>query len=153
MDQWQRLFTYLTGTIVIGLLLIILTHKFLRFVNEPGLTGHFVLLAYGFIYFNLGYGINRRFTMKSYKPPAVNYLMSFLITVPTMLWIFTKDEELGGSLILFTLTILFGVLLGTYAGIKKGIAKREVLIRQMYEEQEKGLPEDLKRPHDKLSKN
>mgnify|MGYP001474741896 CR=1 FL=1 len=153
MNHWQRLFTYLTGAIVIGLLLIILTHGLLHYVNKPDLTGYIALLAYGIVYLNLGYGVNRRFVLKSDAHPAVNYLMSFLMTVPTMLWIFTKDEGLGNSLFLFTATILFAVFLGTYVGIQRGITKRKALIRQMYKEEGRELPEDLKRPHDDLSKN
>ena len=153
MDHWQRLFTYVTGSIVIGLLLIILTNSYLHYVNEQGSTGYIALFAFGFVYLNLGYGVNRRFIMKSPSRTTVSYVMSFLMVVPTLLWIFTKDEGLGESILVFTLTIMFAVFLGTFFGIKGGLSKREAYLRQMEQEVEPDLPDDLKRPHDDLNQN
>lgn len=153
MDNWQRLFTYVTGSIVIGLLLIILTHSFLHHTDAQGATGYITLLAYGLVYLNLGYGINRRFALKSNAHPFVHYLMAFLMAAPTLLWIFTKDEGLGDSILVFALTIVFAVFLGTYFGIQKGLEKREAYLRKVYEEREREIPDDIKRAHDDLNKN
>lgn len=153
LDHWQRVFAYITGALVIGLLLIVFTHSFLKYVSVPGSTGYVVLLAYGFVFLNLGYGINRRFALKAERIPALHYTLSFLIVAPTLLWIFTKDEGLGNQLVVFTATILFAVFLGTYYGIKKGSSRRNTYLRQIYEEQERDMPDDLKRPHDDLNKN
>lgn len=152
-DHWQRLFAYTTGSIVIGLLLIVFTHSLLQYVNAEGATGYVALMAYGFVYLNLGYGLNRRFALKAKRIPALHYTLSFLMAVPTLLWIFTKDEGLGDQLFIFTVTILFAVFLGTYFGIKRGSLKRSEYLGRIREEQEEKMPDDLKRPHDDLSKN
>lgn len=153
MDHWQRLFAYTTGAIVIGLMLIVFTNGLLFYVNTPGSTGYIALLAYGFVFLNLGYGINRRFSLKANRAPAINYTLSLLTTVPTLIWIHTKDAGLGNSLMLFTATILFSVLLGTYFGIKKGNARRADYLKQVQDELQDSTPEELKRPHDELNKN
>ncbi len=153
MDHWQRLFAYITGTIVIGLMVIVFTNSFLQYVNAEGSTGYLSLLAYGLVFLNLGYGVSRRFTLKSARPPALSYLMAFLMAAPTLFWIFTKDEGLGNSFFVFIATILFAVFLGSYYGQKKGASRREEYLRKVYEEHGQDLPDNLKRPHDDLSKN
>lgn len=153
MDHWQRVFAYTTGALVIGLLLIVFTNSFLVYVSEPGSTGYMVLLAYGFVFLNLGYGVNRRFALKSERVPALHYTLALLMVAPTLLWIYTKDTGLGSQQFVFTATIIFAACLGTYYGIKKGKSKRNAYLRQIYEEQGRDLPEDLKRPHDELNKN
>lgn len=153
LDHWQRVFAYTTGALVIGLLLIVFTNSFLVYVNEPGSTGYLVLLAYGFVFLNLGYGVNRRFALKSDRIPVLHYTLALLMVAPTLLWIFTKDTGLENQLFVFTATIIFAVCLGTYYGIKRGTAKRNAYLRQIYEEQERDLPDNLKRPHDDLNKN
>lgn len=152
MNYWQRIAAYLTGCIVIGLGLVIFTHSFFRYAAAPGATGYLTLFGFGLVYLNLGFAINRRFMLKSDPSPALNYLFSFMILVPTLLWIFTKDEGLGDSLITFALTIGFAAFLGTYFGIRRGIARRQHYWenRSEYEEE---IADDLKRPHDDLSKN
>jgi uncharacterized membrane protein YfcA len=79
--------------------------------------------------------------------------MSFLIAAPTVLWIFTKDEGLGDSLLTFTATILFAVFLGAYFGIRRGRVKRADYLKKYFEENEDQLPDDLKRQHEDLSNN
>lgn len=153
MDHWQRVFAYTTGALVIGLLIIIFTNSFLVYVSEPGSTGYLVLLAYGFVFLNLGFGVNRRFALKSERVPALHYLLAFLMVVPTLVWIYTKDTGLANQQFVFTATIVFAVFLGTYYGIKKGSARRNSYLRQIYQERDREMPDDLKRPHDDLNKN
>lgn len=154
MDHWQRVFAYTTGAIVIGLMLIVFTHGFLVYINAEGSTGYITLLAYGFVFLNLGYGINRRFSLKANRAPAINYTLSLLTTIPTLLWIYTKDEGLGESITLFSITIIFSALLGTFFGMKKGNARRADYLKQIEEElQDEATPDEMKRPHDELNKN
>lgn len=153
MDHWQRVFAYTTGALVIGLLLIVFTNSFLVYVSEPGSTGYVVLLAYGFVFLNLGYGVNRRFALKSDRIPALHYTLALLMVAPTLVWIYTKDTGLGSQQFVFTATIIFAVMLGTYYGIKKGSARRNAYLRQIYKDREREMPDDLKRPHDDLNKN
>ena len=153
MDLWQRVVAYVSACLVFGLALVVFMHSFFELANEPGSTGYITLFAFGLIYLNLGFAINRRFMLKSNRSPAINYSFSFLLVAPTLLWIFTKDEGLGDSLITFALTIIFAAFLGTYFGIRRGRAKRDDYLRKYYEEHEEEMPEELKRPHDHLSKN
>lgn len=153
MDHWQRVFAYTTGALVIGLLLIVFTNSFLVYVSEPGSTGYLVLLAYGFVFLNLGYGVNRRFALKSDRIPALHYSLALLMVAPTLIWIYTKDTGLGSQQFVFTTTIIFAVMLGTYFGIKKGTARRNTYLRQIYKERDREMPDELKRPHDDLNKN
>jgi len=153
MDHWQRVFAYTTGALVIGLLIIVFTNSFLVYVSEPGSTGYLVLLAYGFVFLNLGYGVNRRFALKSDRIPALHYLLALLMVAPTLGWVYSKDTGLGSQQFVFTATIVFAVFLGTYYGIKKGSARRNAYLRQIFKDREREIPEDLKRPHDDLNKN
>lgn len=153
LDHWQRVFAYTTGALVIGLLIIVFTNSFLAYVNTPGTTGYLTLLAYGFIFLNLGFGVNRRFALKAERIPALHYTLAALMVAPTLIWIYTKDAGLENQLFVFTATIIFAVFLGTFYGIKRGSAKRNSYLRKIYEEQDREMPDELKRPHDDLSKN
>ena len=153
MDHWQRVFAYTTGALVIGLLIIVFTNSFLVYVSEPGSTGYLVLLAYGFVFLNLGYGVNRRFALKSDRIPALHYILALLMVAPTLGWVYSKDTGLGSQQFVFTATIVFAVFLGTYYGIKKGSARRNAYLRQIFKDREREMPDDLKRPHDDLNKN
>jgi len=153
MDHWQRVFAYTTGALVIGLLIIVFTNSFLVYVSEPGSTGYLVLLAYGFVFLNLGYGVNRRFALKSDRIPALHYVLALLMVAPTLGWVYSKDTGLGSQQFVFTATIVFAVFLGTYYGIMKGSARRNAYLRQIFKDREREMPDDLKRPHDDLNKN
>lgn len=152
MNNWQRVLAYSTGSLALGLLLIIAGSSWIRFTGMEGTTGYLVLLAYGFVYLNLGFGVSRRYSMKTRFPRPENYLFTTLLAVPTLVWIYTKDEGLDQTtILLFASTILFGLWLGTYYGIRRGLARRQKLLEQLQDEQ--NLPDDLKRPHDSIHKN
>lgn len=152
MNHWQRNSAYITGSVVIGLLLILLTNSYIRFVAQEGWTGYLVLLAFGLVYLNLGFGISRRFVIKARNADYICYLMSLLIVIPTLFWVFTKETGLGAANIYFVFTVLFSPLLGAYFGIRRGKVKRAEYIQRLHEE-EREMPDQLKRPHDDLKKN
>ena len=133
LDHWQRVFAYTTGAIVIGLLLIVFTNSFLPYVGSEGTTGYVTLLAYGFIFLNLGFGVNRRYALKAERQPMLHYTFALLMVAPTLFWIYSKDTGMGDQRLVFTLTILFAVILGTFFGIKRGSSKREAYLRQVRE--------------------
>lgn len=153
MNHWQRTAAYLTGCLVIGLAIVVFTNGFFSFANAPGTTGYLTLFGFGLVFLNLCFAINRRFVLKSDQNPSLNYLFSFVMLAPTLLWVFTKDEGLGESLITFVLTIGFAAFLGTYFGIRRGIARRPRYWETRSEYEEDDTPEELKRPHDNLNKN
>lgn len=152
MINWQRVFAFVTGAIVFGLLLIIISNSYIQYVAHEGMTGYLFLLGFGLIFLNLNFGISRRFTIKALDRDWVCYLMAFLTILPTVFWVYTKDVGLGEAETLFVLTVIFSAFLGTYFGIRRGIVKREQYINQLEEDQQ-DLPESLKRPHDNLSQN
>jgi drug/metabolite transporter (DMT)-like permease len=152
MTNWQRIFAFVTGAIVFGLLLIIISHSYIQYVAHKGMTGYLFLFGFGLIFLNLNFGISRRFTMKALNLDWVCYLMAFLTILPTVFWVYTKDVGLGEAQLFFVLTVLFSAFLGTYFGIRRGIAKRQYYIEQLRKDKQ-DLPDSLKRPHDDLSQN
>lgn len=152
MTNWQRVFAFVTGAIVFGLLLIIISNSYIQYVAYESTTGYLFLLGFGLIYLNLNFGISRRFTIKALDLNWVSYLMAFLTILPTIFWVYTKDVGLGNAQLLFVLTVIFSALLGTYFGIRRGIVKRQQYIQQLRDD-EQDLPDSLKHPHDNLSQN
>lgn len=152
MTNWQRIFAFVTGAIVFGLLLIIISNSYIQYVAYEGTTGYLFLLGFGLVFLNLNFGISRRFTIKALNLDWVCYMMAMLTILPTVFWVYTKDVGLGEAEFLFVLTIIFSAFLGTYFGIRRGIVKRQQYIQQLRED-EQDLPESLKRPHDNLRQN
>lgn len=153
MHNWHRIFAYVTGAIVFGLLLILISHNFIQYVAREGATGYLFLLGFGLIFLNLNFGISRRFVIKTAKGNWVCYLMAFLTFLPSVFWVYTKDMGLGDTESVFIMTVVFAAFLGSYFGIRRGSVKREQYIRQITEEEKRDLPDELKRPHDDLNKN
>lgn len=152
MTNWQRVFAFVTGAIVFGLLLILISNSYIQYVAREGWTGYLFSFGFGLIFLNLNFGISRRFTMKALNLDWICYLMGFLTILPTIFWVYTKDVGLGDAHLMFVLTVLFSTFLGTYFGIRRGLAKRQKYINQLHEDEQE-LPDSLKRPHDNLSQN
>jgi hypothetical protein len=152
MNNWQRVFAFVTGAFALGLLLIILSNSYIQYVTKPGVTGYLFLFGFGLIYLNLNFGLSRRFVIKAFQMDWVPYLMAFLTILPTLFWIYTKDVGLDEAQIIFGGTAVFASFLGSYFGIRRGSIKREKYIQQLREDEQE-LPDELKRPHDELSKN
>lgn len=152
MTNWQRIFAFVTGSIVFGLLLILISNSYIQYVAKPGSTGYLFLFGFGLIFLNINFGTSRRFTIKAINMDWVCYLMATLTIVPTVFWVYTKDVGLGEAELLFVLTVIFSAFLGSYFGIRRGMAKREKYIQRLRDDEQE-LPESLKRPHDKLNKN
>lgn len=153
MESWHRYFAYITGSLVIGLLIILFTNSFFAYVNNPGWIGYVALTGYGLIFINICYVLARRFTKKLEYASPVSYLMATLVILPTLLWIYTKETPLGESRTIFTLTLLIAAYLGTFYGIRAGSRKRVDYLEELREKNEGELPDDLRRPHDDMSRN
>lgn len=152
MTNWQRIFAFVTGAFVFGLLLIIVSNGYLQYVAYEGISGYLVLLGFGLVYLNLNFGISRRFTIKAIDLDWVSYLMAALTILPTIFWVYTKDVGLGQMQLLFVLVTIFSAFLGAYFGIRRGLIKRQKYIQRLRED-DRELPDSLKRPHDHLSQN
>jgi drug/metabolite transporter (DMT)-like permease len=152
MTNWQRIFAFVTGAIVFGLLLIIISHSYIQYVAHEGTTGYLFLFGFGLIFLNLNFGFSRRFCMKARNLDWVCYLMGFLSFLPTVFWVYTKDVGLGEAQLLFVLTVIFSAFLGTYFGIRRGKVKQAQYIERLRDDKQ-DLPDSLKRPHDDLKQN
>jgi len=152
MNNWQRTFAFISGSLVLGLLFIVISHSFIHHAGREGTAGYLFLLGFGLVYLNLNFGISRRFVIKAVDLNWVCYLMAVLTVTPTIFWVYTKDTGLGQSELEFILVTIFSAFLGMYYGIRRGLAKRALYIRQLREDEQE-LPDSLKRPHDDLSRN
>jgi hypothetical protein len=152
MNNWQRIFAYTSGALVLGLVLIIISHNFIRHVAREGTSGLLFLLGFGLVFLNLNFGASRRFVIKAKHLDWACYLMAVLTIAPTIFWVYTKDVGLGDSQFLFVIVVAFSALLGTYFGIRRGSVKRAKYIQRLKEE-ERELPVSLRRPHDDLQPN
>jgi drug/metabolite transporter (DMT)-like permease len=152
MINWQRTFAFVSGSIVFGLAIILLSHNFIQYVANEGTTGYLFLFGFGLAYLNLNFGFSRRFMMKAMNVSWICYLMAFFTILPTIFWIYTKDVGLGEAQLLFALTTIFSAFLGAYFGIRRGVVKRAKYIEQLRDDDQE-LPNSLKRPHDDLNIN
>ncbi|HLR25176.1 MAG TPA: hypothetical protein VK112_04870 [Fodinibius sp.] len=153
MNSWQRIFAFISGSLVFGLLIILLSNNYIQYVTEPGTAGYFFLIGFGLVFLNLNFGASRRFVIKAPNAIWVCYLMTILTIAPALFWIYTKDVGLANMETLFVVIIIFSALLGTYFGIRRGRVKRQKYLRRLQEEQEQPMPDELQRPHDELSNN
>lgn len=143
MNNWQRIFAYISASLVLGMALIILTNSFLQYVSQEGTTGYLFLIGFGLVYLNINFGISRRFVMKAIRLDLVCYLMTILTIAPTLFWVFTKNTGLGETQLEFVIATVFSAFLGTYFGIRRGTVKREQYLRQLQEEGEE-IPDSLR---------
>ncbi len=150
--NWQRTFAFVTGSIVFGLAIILLSNSYIQYVAYEGLTGYLFLFGFGLIFLNLNFGFSSRFMRKEMNASGFSYLMAFFTILPTLFWVFTKDVGLGEAELIFVMTATFSAFLGSYFGIRRGVVKRAEFIQQLREEEE-DLPNSLKRPHDDLNIN
>lgn len=150
--NWQRTFAFVTGSIVFGLAIILLSNSYIQYVAHEGTTGYLFLFGFGLVYLNLNLGMSRRFMMKAMNVSWICYLMAIFTILPTLFWVYTKDVGLGELQLIFVMTVIFSAFLGTYFGIRRGVVKRAQYIARLRED-EQDLPDSLKRPHDDLSIN
>ncbi|NGP89147.1 hypothetical protein [Fodinibius halophilus] len=152
MINWQRTFAFVTGSIVFGLAIILVSNSYIQYVAAEGSTGYLFLFGFGLVYLNLNFGFSRRFMMKAFNINWICYLMAFFTILPTIFWVYTKDVGLAETELVFVLTTIFSAFLGAYFGIRRGVVKRAKYIQRLREEKEE-LPDSLKRPHDDLNIN
>ncbi|HET6527466.1 MAG TPA: hypothetical protein VFG39_01825 [Balneolaceae bacterium] len=153
MHNWQRIFAYVTGSVVFGLLLILLSRNYLQYINRGGQTAFLFLLGFGLVFLNLNFGISRRFVLKAPHSKWACWVMAFITFLPTLFWVYTKYVGLEEWKSLFVGVVVCSAFLGSYLGIWRGGVKREKYIRRLREEEKGDLPDELKRPHDDLNKN
>jgi hypothetical protein len=150
--NYYRIFAYYSASLVLGLAAIVLTIPFISYVEWAGWVGYGALAGYAFVYFNLCFGLARRFVTKAYHHEYLVVGIAALMLVPPVLWTSLKDVGLTNSQPLFLFALALGVVLGAWAGHAAGLRRRARLIEQAKAEGQ-DLPEELRRPHDSISKN
>lgn len=150
--NWQRTFAFITGSLVFGLAIIVFSHNYIQYVAYQGAVGYLSLFGFGLVFLSLNLGFSRRFMTKAMNVSWVCYLMAFFTILPTIFWVYTKNVGLAEAELLFVLTVIFSAFLGSYYGIRRGVVKRAQYIQSLRDE-DRDLPDSLKRPHDDLNIN
>ena len=156
MDNLPRLIFYISGILLLSSGFTLLSTEFMVKMNDPGIVGIIFLLGYGLVYMNITFISSRRFMRRLDGSSNIPYIFGGIISLPPIVWIHIYDSGLyGASFWLFIFVVLFGAALGAWfghsAGLKAQAAFKESM-RKYFEEDEK-VPDDLRRPHDKLNKN
>ncbi|MGM0587305.1 MAG: hypothetical protein ACQETE_02720 [Bacteroidota bacterium] len=150
--NYYRIFAYFTASLVLGLGAIVLTIPFIEYVEWSGWVGYGTLAGYAFVYFNLSFGLSRRFTTKAYHHEFWVVGIALLMLVPPVLWTSLKDVGLVDRQTLFLFSLALGVILGCWAGYAAGFRRRAKLIERARNEGQE-LPEELRRSHQSISHN
>lgn len=140
--NWQRVFAFVTGSIVFGLAIILVSHSYIQYSAYEGSTGYLFLFGFGLVYLNINFGVSRRFMIKAINASWVCYLMALVTIAPTLFWVYTKDVGLGEQQIIFVMTVIFSAFLGAYFGIRRGVVKRAQYIEKLREEGE-DIPDSI----------
>jgi membrane protein DedA with SNARE-associated domain len=150
--KYYRIFAYYSASLVLGLGAVVLTIPFIEYVEWTGWVGYGALAGYAFVYFNLSFGLSRRFTTKAYHHEYLVIGIAALMMIPPTLWTSLKDVGLVSRQPLFLFCLALGVILGCWAGYASGLRRRARLIEQAQREGQE-LPEELRRSHEKISHN
>jgi len=137
MQDAARFFAYSTWAIMVSVAIILFTHGFLDYVAEPGWVGTIVLLAFGFLYLNLAYAAVKRYIRKVPVPTNTHWLLTFLISLPPVIWIIASAEQLQTTDLLLLLVIALSCGLGAFYGNRAGIKARYEYIQALKEYREK----------------
>lgn len=150
--NYYRIFAYFSAALVLGLAAIVLTIPFIAYVEWEGWVGYGALIGYAFVFFNLSFGLSRRFATKAYNHEYMVFGIATLMMIPPILWTSFKDVGLYSRQPLFLFCLALGVALGAWAGRSSGLSRRAKLIEQARKEGQE-LPEELRRSHEKMSRN
>lgn len=157
MDNLPRFSFYASGVPIVSAGFTLLATDFFSHIGDPSWVGTAFLLGYGLIYMNIVFVLSRRFMRRLNGPSKVPYLFAVLTGLIPAAWIFIYDAGLTQGLqIMFAAVMIIACFLGAYFGHKAGLKAQAKFQQQLLEYLKKTgehLPDDLKRPHDNLSKN
>jgi putative effector of murein hydrolase LrgA (UPF0299 family) len=143
MQDLPRFFAYSTWAVMISLAIILFTFRFLNLVAEPGLTGTFVLLGFGFLYLNLTFAAVKRYIRKVPAPTNRHILLAILVFLPPSIWIYVSSDLITSTEILILVVLALSCLLGMFYGNRAGIKARYEYIQALKEYRKKhGLEEE-----------
>lgn len=131
MQDGARFFAYATWTMMISLAIIMFTNRFLEFVLEPGWVGILILLAFGFIYFNLTYAAIKRYIRKVPSPTNWHIGLGVIIYLPPAAWIISFSDRYDNHSIMILLVVALGCIIGTMVGNKAGIKARFEYVQKL----------------------
>jgi len=137
MKDGARFFAYATWTVMISLAIILFTNRFLEFINEPGIIGTLVLLAFGFLYLNLTYAAVKRYIRKVPFPTNLHMALAALVFLPPAVWIIVFSDAITTTEILILFVLALSCILGMVYGNRAGIKARYEYIQALKEYQSK----------------
>lgn len=155
MDNKPRFIFYLSGVFLLSVAITLFTSEFLSKVNDPSFTGMLFLLGFGLIYMNLIFATSRRFMRRLDGASISPYILGAAVALPPVIWVNVYEAGLGSMFWLYIATIIIACGAGAFFGHRSGLKAQIVFQKnlQEYLNQDEKVPEDLKRPHDKINKN
>ena len=151
MDNGPRIFAYTTTVTVVALAVVVLTEKFLTFIDAYGWQKWAAIAAYALVYFNLSISFNRRFIAKAPDGGPLAYMLGGIFVIPPGVWMFLRDIGAFPNRMLFLLIALLACLLGAHWGIKLGLKTRTKYATGHGRQQD--VPQDLHNAHKRINKN
>lgn len=133
MQDKARFFAYATWVTTISLGIILFTHNFFQLMDESITVKIVVLLAFGFLYFNLTYAAIKRYIRKVPAPTNLHMAIALLIFIPPAGWLLILDSPFTQNDLLLMAFLLLGSILGTIYGNRSGIKARYEFIQKLKE--------------------
>jgi uncharacterized membrane protein YoaK (UPF0700 family) len=154
--DYARLFAYATGSVFISFGAVLFTYNLMPFAMGYGWPGGIaLLLGYGIIYFNLIFVITKRFIRRELTESKASLILMLITALPPMVFLVLNQlREPMPGLAYVLLGVILGVAVGYHFGVRSGRRLQNEYLQKLKQLlDEKGLPEELQRPHDKLNKN
>ena len=143
MQDGARLFAYTTWALMISLGIVVFTHQFFRFMDESLTIALFILLGFGFLYFNLAFAAIKRYIKKVPAPTNNHFILGVTIFLPPFFWLIVTSDAYTQNELLILLVLLISVAGGTHYGNISGIKARFEYVQKIKEYQKRA--EELER--------
>lgn len=137
MNNYPRLFAYVSGAFTFGVIIYIFTNLFYPFAQRPDWIGSLALLCYGLVYMSLNAALARRFIRRTNANFNFPYALIPILLAPTFGFVHFQEKfpTLTGELFFFIM-ITIGSVVGVYLGIKAGFKKRDALVQEHLKKQQ-----------------
>jgi hypothetical protein len=135
MQDSARLFAYSTWALMISLGIILFSHQFFRFMDESDWIDLIIIVAFGFLYFNLTFAVIKRYIRKVPVPTNSHFFLSLIIYLAPVAWIIVINDVFTRNELLLVLILTLAVISGTIYGNRAGIRARFEYIQKLKEYQ------------------
>lgn len=133
MQNGARFFAYSTWAIMISLGIIVFTHRFLEASDYDFWLGILAMVFISFLYFNITFAAVKRFISKVPVPTNLHMLLSLLIFLPPVVFIFFMSDGIAANELLFAIITAAGCYAGMILGNRSGIKARYEYIQKLKE--------------------